>query len=377
LLGVGRPALSNLLNGKATLSPDMALRIEKAFGASQKELLEMQARFDESQARTQAHGLAVRAYVPAFLKITARDIEQWVDGNLKPGPPCLVLLRKLVHSTGQALSQVDFPGYDNAQRKGWDGRVDAGAATPWIQLGKSGWEFGCDVDPRQKAEGDYAARVDDIAAPGGGPETRCWCIEAPEARKGMVTLMKRLEIQVLRRAGHSRAEVAKFADVSERTVIRVGQEAAVTSLDDVAERERRGVGRPSKAEPFREFVVHVLQDEPAVMSLEILRRARLKGYAGAKTALYALLASVRPPASRLLVRFEGLYKQQARELDRGKREALLQQIQQILHDRVRFAPIWEYSWPSGIGPRVDEPALMLINPYPWSAPLEEVRLKRK
>ncbi len=58
-------------------------------------------------------------------------------------------------------------------------------------------------------------------------------------------------------------------------------------------------------------------------------------------------------------------------------EALLNQIQQTLHDRARFGPIWEYIWPSGIGPRVAEPALMLINPYPWSAPLEEVRLKAK
>src|SRR4030067_1394911 len=82
LLGVGRPALSNLLNGKAALSPEMALRLEKAFGASQKELLEMQARFDKSQTRAQEQGLAVRAYVPAFLKITAREIEQWADGNL-------------------------------------------------------------------------------------------------------------------------------------------------------------------------------------------------------------------------------------------------------------------------------------------------------
>jgi peptide/nickel transport system substrate-binding protein len=72
-----------------------------------------------------------------------------------------------------------------------------------------------------------------------------------------------------------------------------------------------------------------------------------------------------------------MYKQQAREPDRRKREALLHQIQSVLHDRVRFAPIWEYIWPSGIGPRVEEPALMLINPYPWSAPLEEVRLKKK
>jgi peptide/nickel transport system substrate-binding protein len=71
-----------------------------------------------------------------------------------------------------------------------------------------------------------------------------------------------------------------------------------------------------------------------------------------------------------------LFKQQARETDRKKREALLHQIQQIIHDRVRIGPIYEYIWPSGIGPRVEEPALLLINPYPWSAPLEEVRLKR-
>jgi peptide/nickel transport system substrate-binding protein len=72
-----------------------------------------------------------------------------------------------------------------------------------------------------------------------------------------------------------------------------------------------------------------------------------------------------------------LYKEQALVTDRRKREALLHQIQQLVHERVRFGPIWEYIWPSGVGPRVEEPALMLINPYPWSAPLEEVRLKRK
>ncbi|PYM11749.1 MAG: hypothetical protein DMD81_26040, partial [Candidatus Rokuibacteriota bacterium] len=72
-----------------------------------------------------------------------------------------------------------------------------------------------------------------------------------------------------------------------------------------------------------------------------------------------------------------LYKQQAVETDRKKREAMLHQLQQTLHERVRFGPIFEYIWPSGIGPRVEEPALLLINPYPWSAPLEEVRLKKR
>jgi peptide/nickel transport system substrate-binding protein len=71
-----------------------------------------------------------------------------------------------------------------------------------------------------------------------------------------------------------------------------------------------------------------------------------------------------------------LYVQQARETDRAKREAILHQIQRLIHERVRFGPIWQYIWPSGIGPRVAEPALMLIDPYPWSAPLEEVRLKK-
>ncbi len=73
---------------------------------------------------------------------------------------------------------------------------------------------------------------------------------------------------------------------------------------------------------------------------------------------------------------DALYAQQARETDRNKREALLHQIQQLLHERVRFGPIYEYIWPSGVGPRVAEPALLLIDPYPWSAPLEEVRLKK-
>ena len=52
---------------------------------------------------------------------------------------------------------------------------------------------------------------------------------------------------------------------------------------------------------------------------------------------------------------EALYIEQARETDRKKREAMLHQIQQLLHERVRFGPIFEYIWPSGMGPRVASP----------------------
>ena len=52
LVGVGRPALSNLINGNASLSEEMAMRLEKAFKKyTVKELMEMQARYDAAQAR--------------------------------------------------------------------------------------------------------------------------------------------------------------------------------------------------------------------------------------------------------------------------------------------------------------------------------------
>ena len=158
-LGVGRPALSNLLNGKSSLSPGMAARLEKAFGANGRELLDGQAAFDRHGRQGEERRLAVRLHVPDFLIVTARDIQGWADDNIEARRLLPVLLRKLVHSTGSELRQVDFPGYDNAERKGWDGRVEAGAATPWIPEGRSGWEFGAGKDPRGKAERDYKARL--------------------------------------------------------------------------------------------------------------------------------------------------------------------------------------------------------------------------
>ncbi|HSE92402.1 MAG TPA: ABC transporter substrate-binding protein [Methylomirabilota bacterium] len=78
----------------------------------------------------------------------------------------------------------------------------------------------------------------------------------------------------------------------------------------------------------------------------------------------------------VLPEVEDLFQRQVRELDRKKREELLHEIQRILHDRVVFAPIWENALISGVGPRVEEPALGLIPAFPYSAPLEELRLKR-
>jgi peptide/nickel transport system substrate-binding protein len=115
-----------------------------------------------------------------------------------------------------------------------------------------------------------------------------------------------------------------------------------------------------------------------------LETKKLKGVCVCSSALYGNAASrmseVVPSDATYAYGgypdIDDFYAQQARETDKKKREAILHKIQQILHERVRFGPIYQYIWPSGIGPRVAEPALMLINPFPWSAPLEEVRLKK-
>jgi addiction module HigA family antidote len=159
LMGVGRPALSNLLNGNAALSADMAARLEKAFKKfGRKELLDMQAEYEAMQARKQAPA-DTKAYVPPYLGIKANQIDAWVTRNIPARTRLSVLLRTLVHSTGRGLTKVDFPGNDDAERPGWDGMVEAGEGTPWVPAGRSGWEFGTNENVKKKATDDFDKSV--------------------------------------------------------------------------------------------------------------------------------------------------------------------------------------------------------------------------
>jgi DNA-binding LacI/PurR family transcriptional regulator len=60
----------------------------------------------------------------------------------------------------------------------------------------------------------------------------------------MIDMLKRHEIQVLRRAGHTLKEVVKLAGVSQSSVQRVEAEGPVMTLDAAGERTRRRIGRP-------------------------------------------------------------------------------------------------------------------------------------
>ena len=73
---------------------------------------------------------------------------------------------------------------------------------------------------------------------------------------------------------------------------------------------------------------------------------------------------------------DALFQQQAEERDRTKREALLQQMQRLMQERVMHAPIAEPAALHGVGPRVEEPGVGLIPLFAYFGPYEEMRLKK-
>ena len=65
VLKMRRPTLSDIVNGKARLTPEVALRLEKAFGVSMDLLLRMQASYEVAKARERAGDVDVQRYEPA------------------------------------------------------------------------------------------------------------------------------------------------------------------------------------------------------------------------------------------------------------------------------------------------------------------------
>ena len=74
---------------------------------------------------------------------------------------------------------------------------------------------------------------------------------------------------------------------------------------------------------------------------------------------------------------DGLFREQASELDSKRRDATLQKMQQIVQSRVVYAPIFQLAFLNGVGPRVGESGLGLIPGHAYSAPYEDVTLKGK
>jgi ABC-type transport system substrate-binding protein len=69
-----------------------------------------------------------------------------------------------------------------------------------------------------------------------------------------------------------------------------------------------------------------------------------------------------------------LCTKQSVELDQSKREAYLHKIQQLVHERVIAAPIWQLTLLAGVGPRIDDAQIGGIGSLPWTSPYEDIML---
>src|SRR5712671_1280436 len=72
---------------------------------------------------------------------------------------------------------------------------------------------------------------------------------------------------------------------------------------------------------------------------------------------------------------DSLAPQQAAELDHKRRAAVLEQMQQLVHDKSVVAPIWQLAFINGAGPRVGESGFYLIKDYAYTGPYEDITIK--
>ncbi len=100
-------------------------------------------------------------------------------------------------------------------------------------------------------------------------------------------------------------------------------------------------------------------------------------FGNAATRLEAFVASTGAYAYGGYPDTDGLMQEQAADADPKRREATLRRIQQLVHEKVMYAPIWELAFLNGVGPRVRESGLGLIAGHAYSAPYEDVALRGK
>ena len=81
LIGISRPGVSNFLNGKVSATPDMAARLERAFGVSAKTILDLQTAYDAEAGKAAGTAQKARAYVTPFLNVAGQRSRQLVHDD--------------------------------------------------------------------------------------------------------------------------------------------------------------------------------------------------------------------------------------------------------------------------------------------------------
>ena len=152
-LGIGRHALSDLLNGRTGLTRRLALSLNESFKADHHLLLDIQSqltsRFEDAHGEGDRPGL----YDPVACIIDGMQIELWARGE-EARSRLGSLIRRLVLATGEESTRAYFRA-DEGLAPG-RGRVESEAQTRWVPEGESVWELGTGDAPGDGAERGYA-----------------------------------------------------------------------------------------------------------------------------------------------------------------------------------------------------------------------------
>ena len=150
-------------------------------------------------------------------------------------------------------------------------------------------------------------------------------------------------------------------------------DAAFTNVAEATVNSLQMVGIRAKVRPLERAAFFKTFAEK---KLKGLVQGGSGAFGNAATRLEAFVASSGVYAYGGYPDIDGLFREQATEADRKRREAMLHRIQQLVHDKVMFAPIYQIAAMTGVGPRVEESGIGLVAGYAFfSSPYEDVRLK--
>ena len=168
--------------------------------------------------------------------------------------------------------------------------------------------------------------------------------------------------QLLAEAGYARGFEA--GDLSTDAVYAPTAEAVVNDL--------RAVGIRARLRPLERAAFYKADQEKSFKNL-VRPGSAAAGNAATRIEAFVVTGGIRAYGGHPDI--DGLFREQAVEVDVRKREALLHRIQQLMHERVMFAPLLEPAFLSGVGPRVDPATLGLVTGHAFSYPYEDIRLK--
>jgi peptide/nickel transport system substrate-binding protein len=152
-------------------------------------------------------------------------------------------------------------------------------------------------------------------------------------------------------------------------------DAAFSNVAEAAVNDLRAVGIRTKVRPLERAAFFKSFGEK---KLKNLIQGGSGAFGNAATRLEAFVAGGGAYVYGSYPDIDGLFREQATELDRSRRETTLHRIQHLVHDKVIFAPIWQLAAMSGVGPRVEESGIGLVSGYAFfSSPYEDVTLKSR